>query len=201
MMFKRVKEFVLNFGARSEGVIWFTLVALSILPLITTINDLLTQLAQGRARRRGGDATVYYRGLRRTDPTRRCTSDRVPQTACRRSRRNPDISRIDGGVQRSTSAEREPSAGQFGATEWLLPLPAQAGPTGVHRRLRKRVTPTLRIDPSPPGDRVFAVHIGSREATTRPSFHPARPRAAQCPGNGQADLHARSFHQTGEVPP
>lgn len=46
-MFKRVKEFILNFGARSEGVIWFTLVALSILPLITTINDLLTQLALG----------------------------------------------------------------------------------------------------------------------------------------------------------
>jgi exosortase/archaeosortase family protein len=46
-MSKRVKEFVLSFGAKYEGVIWFALVGLTILPLITTINDLLTQLALG----------------------------------------------------------------------------------------------------------------------------------------------------------
>ena len=46
-MSNRVKEFLLRFGARYEGVIWFTLVGLTILPLITTINDLLTQLALG----------------------------------------------------------------------------------------------------------------------------------------------------------
>lgn len=46
-MLNRVKEFLLRFGARYEGFIWFTLVGLSILPLITTINDLLTQLALG----------------------------------------------------------------------------------------------------------------------------------------------------------
>jgi len=46
-MLNRVKEFLLKFGARYEGFIWFTLVGLSILPLITTINDLLTQLALG----------------------------------------------------------------------------------------------------------------------------------------------------------
>lgn len=37
-MFKRGKEYLLNCGSRYEGVIWFILVALSILPLITTIN-------------------------------------------------------------------------------------------------------------------------------------------------------------------
>ena len=46
-MSNRVKEFLLRFGARYEGVIWFALVGLTILPLITTINDLLTQLALG----------------------------------------------------------------------------------------------------------------------------------------------------------
>jgi len=46
-MSKRVKEFLLKFGGRYEGVIWFALVGLSILPLITTINDLLTQVALG----------------------------------------------------------------------------------------------------------------------------------------------------------
>ena len=46
-MSNRVKEFLLRFGARYEGVIWFTLVGLTILPLITTINDLLTQVALG----------------------------------------------------------------------------------------------------------------------------------------------------------
>ena len=35
MVFKQVKEFILNFGARYEGIIWFMLVAISILPLIT----------------------------------------------------------------------------------------------------------------------------------------------------------------------
>ena len=37
-MFKRVKECILNCGSRYEGVILFMLVALSILPLISTIN-------------------------------------------------------------------------------------------------------------------------------------------------------------------
>lgn len=44
-MSSRVKDFLLRFGARYEGVIWFALVGLTMLPLINTINDLLTQLA------------------------------------------------------------------------------------------------------------------------------------------------------------
>jgi exosortase/archaeosortase family protein len=40
-----LKEAIMNIGSRYEGVIWFALVGISILPLIGTINELLTKLA------------------------------------------------------------------------------------------------------------------------------------------------------------
>jgi hypothetical protein len=49
-MFRRVEGCLLNYGSRYEVVIWFIL-ALYILPLITTINDLLTQVALGSGTR------------------------------------------------------------------------------------------------------------------------------------------------------